>query len=104
MSLLVSPVSTALLNSVDKTQTPTATAVNSLLQQIGGSVGIAVSGILHTFIYQHYLAKNRTDALAQHFALQDGFLISAFIIVLALIPAAHLPQLKHVARIDKGHA
>lgn len=104
MSLLVSPVSTALLNSVDKTQTPTATVLNSLLQQTGGSVGIAISGIVHAYIYQHYLSKKYVSQLAQHFALQDGFLVSAFIIILALIPAFKLPKMKSIGRVDAAHA
>jgi DHA2 family multidrug resistance protein len=94
MSLLVAPVSTALLNSVSREQTTTATAMNSLLQQLGGSVGIAVFGVLHQFIYTRYLDKQYKAPVAEHFALQDGFLISAFVIALALIPALRLPQ-KH---------
>jgi DHA2 family multidrug resistance protein len=94
MSLLVAPVSTALLNSVTREQTTTATAMNSLLQQVGGSIGIAVFGVLHQFIYTHYLNKQYKAPFAEHFALQDGFLISAFVIALALIPAIKLPQ-KH---------
>src|SRR5580658_4753711 len=38
ISFLVAPVSTALLNSVSTPQTATATSMNSLLQQLGGSI------------------------------------------------------------------
>jgi DHA2 family multidrug resistance protein len=100
MSLLVAPVSTALLNSVSQEQTATATSMNSLLQQLGGSVGIAIFGVVHDFIYQHYLDKKYTDALSEHFALQDGFLIAAFAISLALIPAWKLPEKHAVAPGD----
>ncbi len=96
MSLLVAPVSTALLNSVTHEQTATATSMNSLLQQLGGSVGIAIFGVLHQFIDSHYLDKGYNAPIAEHFALQDGFLISAFVIALALIPALHLPEKKAV--------
>lgn len=92
MSLLVAPVSTALLNSVTAAQTSTATSLNSLLQQIGGSVGIALSAVIHTFIYDYYLSTNNTVEVAEHFALKDGFLISAALIILAIIPALGLPQ------------
>lgn len=94
MSLLVAPVSTALLNAVTKEQTATATAMNSLLQQLGGSIGIAVFGVLHSRIYDHYLAKRYAAPVAEHYALQDGFLISAFIICLAMIPAFRLPEVR----------
>lgn len=101
MSLLVAPVSTALLNSVTREQTATATSMNSLLQQLGGSIGIAIFGVIHQFIYTHYLHKQYTDGVAEHFALQDGFLISAFVIALALIPAIRLPQ-KHLIRVKEN--
>jgi len=94
MSLLVAPVSTVLLNSVSREQTATATSMNSLLQQLGGSIGIAIFGVIHQLIYAHYLGKSYTAPIAEHFALQDGFLISAFVIVLALIPAIRLPEKK----------
>ena len=100
MSLLVAPVSTALLNSVSQAQTATATSMNSLLQQLGGSVGIAIFGVVHTFIYQHYLFKKYSDAVAEHFALQDGFLIAALIISLALIPAWKLPEKNDISPAD----
>ena len=101
MGLLVAPVSTALLNSVTPEQTTTATAMNSLLQQLGGSVGIAVFGVLNQFIYNHYLDKHYKAPVAEHYALQDGFLVSAFVIALALIPALRLPQ-KHLVIIKEN--
>jgi DHA2 family multidrug resistance protein len=92
MSLLVAPVSTALLNSVTAAQTSASTAINSLLQQIGGSIGIALSGVIHSFINDYYIDRKHTAAVAEHFALQDGFFISAIIIGLAILPALGLPE------------
>ncbi|MDR3715706.1 MAG: DHA2 family efflux MFS transporter permease subunit [Puia sp.] len=101
MSLLVAPVSTSLLNAVSLPQTATATSMNSLLQQLGGSIGIAVFGVLNTFIDNHYLTRHYTPAVAEHYALQDGFLVSAFVIALAFIPAVNLPQKHFVREADK---
>jgi len=100
MSLLVSPVSTALLNAVSIEQTATATSMNSLLQQFGGSIGIAVSGVIHAFIYNYYLNNKYGETISEHFALQDSFLLSGFVILLAIIPALKLPQ-KPVVKIQK---
>ncbi|RYG31806.1 MAG: MFS transporter [Chitinophagaceae bacterium] len=99
MSLLVSPVSTSLLNAINPGQTATATSINSLLQQVGGSVGIAISGILHTYISRYYLGLGRASEVAEHFALQDGFLISGIIIAFAIIPALKLPNRNKVAKL-----
>jgi DHA2 family multidrug resistance protein len=100
ISFLVAPVSTALLNAVTRDQTTTATSLNSLLQQLGGSIGIAIFGVLHQVIYTHYLQKGYMQALAEHYALQDGFFVSAIVVGLALIPAIRLPQ-RHVVRITE---
>ncbi len=91
ISLLVSPVSTALLNAVRSDQSATATSLNALLQQFGGSIGIAVSGVIHNFIYTIYL-KRFNEQFAEHYALRDGFLISALVIATAIIPAMDLPE------------
>jgi DHA2 family multidrug resistance protein len=93
MSLLVAPVSTALLNAVPEGRTTTATSMNSLLQQLGGSIGIAVFGVIHSRINQHYLDKQYAAPIAEHFALQDGFIIAACAIFLAMLPAWKLPEL-----------
>jgi DHA2 family multidrug resistance protein len=103
ISFLVAPVSTALLNAVNRDQTTTATSLNSLLQQLGGSIGIAVFGVLHQFIYTHYLHKGYGQPLAEHFALQDGFFVSAIVVGLAVIPAIRLPQ-RHPVHITEKTA
>lgn len=92
ISFLIAPVSTAMLNAVTQAQTTTATAINSLVLQLGGSVGIAISSSLHTYIYDLYIGKGNNASLAEHYALQDGFLFTAVLILLTLIPAAKLPQ------------
>src|SRR5580658_6400713 len=101
ISFLVAPVSTALLNAVTRDQTTTATSMNSLLQQLGGSIGIAIFGVLHQFIYAHYLNKGYQAPLAEHFALQDGFFVAAAVVALALIPAIRLPQ-RHVVKVKEN--
>jgi DHA2 family multidrug resistance protein len=103
ISFLVAPVSTALLNAVDKEQTTTATSMNSLLQQLGGSIGIAIFGVLHQFIYSHYLNKGYQAQLAEHYALQDGFIVSAIVVAFALIPAIRLPE-QHIVRVKENSA
>ena len=103
ISLLVAPVSTALLNAVLPAQTASATSMNSLLQQVGGSIGIALSGVIHSFIAIHYL-QNHSSSVAEHFALQDSFLISAFVILLAILPALKLPEKKVVLSIERSVA
>ena len=92
MALLVSPVSTALLNSVQPYQTTTATSINSLLMQLGGSTGIAVSALLHSFIQHYYESKSYTSMQAEHIGISYGFMISGIFVLLALLPAFKLPD------------
>lgn len=99
ISLLISPVSTALLNAVTQAQTATATSLNSLVMQLSGSVGIALSGAMHTYIYDYYTGRDHTHEVAEHYALQDGFLFTAVLILLTLIPASKLPQKVSMRRL-----
>lgn len=92
ISFLIAPVSTAMLNAVKPEQTATATSLNTLMLQLGGSVGIATSSAIHTHLLEFYKAKYSVPQLAEHYALQDGFLATAGLILLALIPAVRLPQ------------
>ncbi|BAV04341.1 MFS transporter, DHA2 family, multidrug resistance protein [Filimonas lacunae] len=101
ISFLIAPVSTAMLNAVELSQTATATSLNSLMLQLGGSVGIAISGSLHSYIYAHYLAKQYPQSLSEHYALQDGFIFTAVVILLAIIPAVKLPQKVYKRLRDK---
>ena len=101
ISFLIAPVSTAMLNSVSQSQTATATSLNSLMLQLGGSVGIAISGSLHSYVYDHYIAKSYSTSLAEHYALQDGFLFTAIIILIALVPATKLPHKVYRSLRDK---
>ena len=97
MSLLVAPVSTALLNAVSVQQTATATSMNSLLQQLGGSVGIAISGVVHVLIYNYNLKLHYTAEVAERHALMYGFISSGILIAIAIIPARKLPQAQSMA-------
>lgn len=96
MSLLIAPVSTSLLNAVSINQNATATSLNSLLQQVGGSVGIAISGIIYQWMLQFYDGKNLSPLLAQHHSIRDGFIISGTLILMALWFAMKLPTRKLV--------
>lgn len=92
ISFLIAPVSTAMLNAVKPEQTPTATSLNTLMLQLGGSVGIAASSALHTHLLKYYNERGYTNLLAEHYSLRDGFLVTSFIILLAFLPAIRLPQ------------
>lgn len=92
ISFLIAPVSTAMLNSVKAEQTATATSLNTLMLQLGGSIGIATSSAIHTHLLSYYQGKSLSFQLAEHHALRDGFMTTAILIAIALIPAASLPQ------------
>lgn len=102
ISFLIAPVSTALLNSVKSEQTATATSLNTLMLQLGGSIGIAISSAIHQHLLEHYEHKTGMHQLAEHYALQDGFLTTAALILLALLPAWRLPQKTRKRLVDKN--
>jgi DHA2 family multidrug resistance protein len=93
LGLIISPITSTVLNSVKPEQSPTASSVYSLMQQLSGSVGIAITAMIHEFIYAFYLTKGKPTTTAEHFAIQDGFVIASFLVAIALIFAARLPKI-----------
>lgn len=91
MGMLMTPLTTATVNSVRLDQVTMASSINSLTQQLSGSLGIALLAIIH----QDMLSSGKTRALpssvAEHLALQRGFWVSAGLVAIALIPAWGLP-------------
>lgn len=92
MGALVSPITSTAMNSVNSDLATDASSLYSLTQQLGGSTGIALAGLIHQYLYEHYLnGKHFAQAVAEHYAIEDAFLISSFLALLALIPALKLP-------------
>ncbi len=92
MGYLVAPVSASLLNAVRQEQTATATTMNSLILQLGGSLGVAMSGVFYHLLYDHYVLSLLPGETAEHYALKGSFLIAAALILVAWIPAWKLPR------------
>ncbi|MBN9297206.1 MAG: multidrug efflux MFS transporter [Filimonas sp.] len=93
LGLIISPITSTVLNSVQPQQSPTASSVYSLMQQLSGSVGIAITAMIHQFIFTFYLNKGKPTITAEHFAIQDGFVIASVLVAIALIFAARLPKI-----------
>lgn len=91
MGLLVSPLTSTSLNSVFPYQNAAASSMYSLMQQLGGSIGIALSGLTHRFLSAFYTTRGNTAAVAEHLAIQDVFIVSMLLVLLALIPSFKLP-------------
>jgi MFS transporter, DHA2 family, multidrug resistance protein len=97
MGMLMTPLTTAMVNSVDTTDVTTASSINSLVQQLSGSLGIALLAIVH----QNMLRRTGSGVLGEHLALQRGFWVSAFLVAAAFIPAWGLPV--HQGTPAAGH-
>lgn len=91
LAFLFSPVSAAVINSVHSDKSTTASSFYSLLMQIGGSLGISLIAVLHQYLLHHNQATGK-GKIAEHVALQGGFILSTGIILLALWPAFKLPK------------
>lgn len=92
LAFLFSPVSAAVINSVPKEKSATASTYYSLFMQIGGSVGIGLLAVLHQYLLGYFKAAGKDMNTASQHALAGGFLLSAIIIVLAIWPACNLQR------------
>ena len=87
--MLMTPLTTAMVNSVDTRDVTEASSINSLVQQLSGSLGIAVLAIVHQDMVKR--TQGLVPTASEHLALQRGFWVSAFLVALAFIPAWGLP-------------
>jgi DHA2 family multidrug resistance protein len=91
MGFLVSPITSTSLNAVLPNETTGASSMYTLIQQLGGSIGIALSGVMHQFLFTFYSSKGYSQGLAEHHAIEDVFIISMFLVLVAILPALGLP-------------
>ncbi|POY38373.1 MFS transporter [Solitalea longa] len=102
LGLLITPVSSATVNSVKLEQVSMASSINSLLLQVGGSLGIAMLTFIHQNVYNHKIELGLSTVEAEQFALNRGFTVSMILVLLALIPASKIPA-KNIVTAKKEH-
>jgi len=104
LGLLVSTLSASAMSSVLPSEVTYASSMYSLMQQLGGSIGIAFSSLIQQFMLNYYHVKGYADQVANHFAIQDVFLISAVLVLASIFLAFKLPNAAVVKNINSGLA
>jgi MFS family permease len=92
MGLLVAPLNAATLSAVRPVEVTMASSISTLMQQVGGAIGIAVLAIVTQAAYNEHVLAGMSNLPAHHLALRQGFRISLIILVVTLIPAWFLPR------------
>jgi DHA2 family multidrug resistance protein len=103
LGLLIAPLNAATISSVRPSQVTMASSISSLMQQVGGALGIATLAIISQATLATQLDNGMSGPMAHHISLQTGFRISLFILVVTLIPAYFLPKKNVVPPVDTGH-
>jgi MFS family permease len=99
MGLLVAPLNAAILSSVKPSEVTMASSISTLMQQVGGAIGIAVLAIITQAAYNRHVLEGIANLTAHHMALREGFLISLAILLVSIVPAWFLPR-RNVALKD----
>lgn len=92
MGLLLAPLNAATVNAVRPSQVTMASSVSTLMQQVGGALGIAVLAIVTQAAFRKHTGLGHTAAEAHHVALKEGFRIAMVILTVTLIPAWFMPR------------
>ncbi|PSL49970.1 EmrB/QacA subfamily drug resistance transporter [Chitinophaga niastensis] len=103
MGLLLAPLNAATLSAVRPSEVTMASSVSTLMQQVGGAIGIAVLAIVTQATYNKHVLAGVSNLTAHHFALKEGFQISLIILVVTLIPAWFLPRKNVVLKDGESH-
>lgn len=92
IGLLVTPIAVATVNSVNSEKVALASSVSSLIQQIGGALGVSVLALIHQ-LYKNFQLNNGMDPLlTEELALRYCFGAAAFLVFLAYFPLFQIPK------------
>ena len=92
--MLTTPLTAAVISAVPKEKVAMASSINTLIIQLSGAIGVSVISLIHQVFNDRYRAEGATAGLAEHHALLNCFLISGFLLLIAIIPALKLPEKK----------
>jgi EmrB/QacA subfamily drug resistance transporter len=103
MGLLLAPLNAATLSAVRPSEVTMASSISTLMQQVGGAIGIAVLAIVTQAAYNKHVMAGLSNMPAHHLALREGFNISLIILLVTLIPAWFLPRRNVVLKDTDVH-
>jgi DHA2 family multidrug resistance protein len=90
--MLNTPLTAAVISAVPKEKVAMGSSINTLIIQLSGAISVSVLSLIHQVLNDRYLAEGATAALAEHHALQNCYLLSGFLMLIAIIPAMKLPE------------
>ncbi|MCW3463123.1 MDR family MFS transporter [Chitinophaga nivalis] len=103
MGLLLAPLNAATLSAVRPEEVTMASSISTLMQQVGGAIGIAVLAIITQASFNQHILAGASNHYAHHLALKHGFHISLIILLVTLIPAWFLPRSNVVLKNSDAH-
>ena len=69
-----------------------ASSLSSLIQQIGGAIGVASLAVLHELLKRRMIHAGSPELLAEQTAVRAGFAAAAVLTAIALFPALLMPK------------
>jgi EmrB/QacA subfamily drug resistance transporter len=103
MGCLLAPLNSATLSAVRPSEVTMASSISTLMQQVGGAIGIAVLAIITQGAYNRHVLEGATSMDSHHQALREGFHISMIILLVTLIPAWFMPRRNLVLKDANEH-
>lgn len=92
MGCLLAPLNSATLSAVRPSEVTMASSISTLMQQVGGAIGIAVLAIVTQAAFNNHVLEGYTSMESHQQALKEGFHISMIILLVTLIPAWFMPR------------
>ncbi|WP_143304743.1 MDR family MFS transporter [Chitinophaga vietnamensis] len=103
MGCLIAPLNAATLSSVKAAEVTMASSISTLMQQVGGALGIALLAIITQAAYNRHLLDGVSSMRSHHLALKEGFRISLIILLVTLIPAWFMPRRNVILKKEEAH-
>lgn len=90
--LLNTPLTAAVISAVPKEKVAMASSINTLIIQLSDAISVSIISLIHQVLNDRYMTEGATAALAEHHALQNCYMLSGFLMLIAIISAMKLPE------------
>jgi len=100
LGLVVAPITVATMNAVSKDQFASASAFNSIIQQIGGALGVAALAIVQQHVKLSQISLHSLSPIAAELkGISFSFRIAFVIILVSLVPCFFISKKETLVRL-----
>lgn len=92
LGLLVTPITVATMNAVSSDQFASASSLNSIMQQLGGAVGVSLLAFIQHAEKNQQIINGLSELQAEQKGISYAFSVAFVIVLISLIPCLNIRE------------